>query len=787
MRALDKKLLRDVWRLRLHAAGVALVLACGLSIFVMAVGMRGSMERTRQDYYLERRMADLAVSLVRAPDRVAAALAEAPGVQAVETRVAGLALVDLPGVIEPPSARLVSLPAAGRPRVNDLVMARGRWPDPRRAEEILLSQAFADAHRLGPGDTIDVTLYGRRKTLRIVGVANSPEFVFVSAPGELFRQADRFGVIWMGREGLARAYDLDGAFNDAVFLLGRNANPAETADAIDRILEPYGATGSYGRDRMISDRFLSEELRQLSTMATFLPAFFLIIAAFLVNIALGRVIATERSNIGLLKAFGYTDAAVAWHYAKSALIFAAIGALLGSMGGVGFGRAIAELYRDYYHFPRLDFVASPATFAGAWLAAFTAAVAGCLFSVLRAARLAPAAALTPPPPTSFSATSRLWSDFAARLDAKSRIIFRRIMRFPRRAATTALGVALAIALLVMARTFPAEMDYLLDVNFGVANRQDITLTFSETRDVGVLHHLERLPGVLYAEPFRIDDVTLHHNGRAVHEAVYGVVQDAQLSRIIGARQQAVSLPPAGVSLARALAEKLGAQPGDEILLEQMRGRRIAIPVRVSAIVDPMIGASAYMELDALSRLLREPGRVSGAHLLADPIDHENFNRAIKEIPAIAGASFVQQAEASMRREFDEGVGMMNFIYAAFAAVMAGGVAFSAARITLAEQERDLATLRVLGFTRLEASYVLVGELMTLALLAVPGGIAIGTWLAVWLMRLFETDMYAFPFVFNPPGYAFAVAFTLLCVLSASSIVRTGVDRLDMIGVLKARD
>lgn len=787
MRALDKKLFRDVWRMRLHAAGVALVLACGLSVLVMAVGMRGSMERTRAAYYAERHMADLAVSLVRTPDRVARQLADAPGVQAMETRISGVALLDLPGVEEPPSARLVSLPRDGRPRVNDLTLARGRWPDPGRANEILLSQAFADANRIGPGDTLAAIMYGRRQNLHVVGIANSPEFVFVAAPGELFRQAGRFGVIWMGREALARAYDLDGAFNDAVFILGRNANAAETIGVIDRILEPYGSTGAYGRERMISDRFLSEEMRQLSTMATFIPALFLITAAFLVNIALGRVIATERSNIGLLKAFGYSDAAVAWHYAKSALIFAAVGAFLGSAAGVALGRAVADLYRDYYHFPRLDFAASPATFIGAWTAGFAAALAGCLVSVLRAARLAPAAALTPPPPTAFFAAGPAIADFAARLDAKSRIIMRRIIRFPRRAGTTALGVAFAIALLVVAQTFPAEMDYLLDVNFGVAQRQDVTLTFAEARDRSVLHQVNRLPGVFYAEPFRIDDIVFRHNGRTVHEAIFGVPQSARLSRVVGTSQNPIPPPIAGIALARALANKLDARPGDEIRIEQTRGQRIAAQVRVSAIVDPMIGSSAYMELSALSRILREPGRISGAHLMMDPAQFDAFNREIKRIPAIAGASYIGQAESSMRREFQEGVGVMNFIYAAFAAIMAGGVAFSAARITLAEQERDLATLRVLGFTRTEVSYILIGELMALALLAIPAGVALGTLLAVWLMQLFQTDMYAFPFVFNPGGYAFAIAFTLASVAAAALVVRTGVDKLDMIGVLKARD
>lgn len=787
MSTLDSKLLRDVWRMRLHALGVALVLGCGLSVLVMAVGMRDSMERTRTSYYGERLMADIAASAVRVPDRVAAELAATPGVQAMEARVSGIALVDLAGVSEPASARLISLPARGRPRVNDLVLARGRWPDAARADEILISQAFADANGLELGDVVSATLRGRHQGLRIVGVANSPEFIFAAAPGELFRQAKRFGIVWMNREALARAYDLDGAFNDAVFILGRNANAVEVIAAIDAILAPYGGSGAYGRERMISDRFLTEELRQLATMAVFLPALFLLTAAFLVNIAMGRVIATERSNIGLLKAFGYSDAAVAWHYAKSAVLFAALGAAIGSIAGIALGRAVAEIYRDYYHFPSLDFEASPLTLAVAWATGLAASLSGCIFSVLRAAKLSPAEALTPPRPTSFFAAAGMLSRIEAGLDAKSRIIARRILRFPRRAATTALGVSFAIALLIVARTIPAEMDYLLDVNFGIANRQDITVTFPDARGRDAIFEVQRLPGVFYAEPFRAEEIILRHEGRTVHEMIFGLAQPGRLNQLVGAGQRVVTAPASGIALARALARKLDAEPGDEILIEQTRGQRLATAVRVSAIVDPMIGSSAYMDMEQLARLMREPGRANGAHLALDDARTDAFNRAIKDIPGIAGVSYVREAELSMRREFDQSIGVMNLIYAAFAAIMAGGVAFSAARITLAEQERDLATLRVLGFSRVEISYILVGELMALSLLAVPVGAGLGALLAIWLMRMFQTDMYAFPFVFDAGGFAFAIAFTLACVASAAMVVRSNLDKLDMIAVLKARD
>jgi putative ABC transport system permease protein len=786
MRALDRKLWRDIWRMRLHALGVVLVLACGLAMFVMAVGMRETLARTRADYYAERSMADIAVSLARAPDRLGPALSAIAGVEAVETRIAGYAMLDLQDVVEPASARLISLPRQGRPRVNDLALARGRWPDPQRSEEVLVSEAFGQALRLEIGDALNAVVHGRRQRLVVTGFANSPEFVFVSAPGELFPQPARFGVIWMGREALARAYDMDGAFNEAVLRLGRGGQAPVVTQALDELLSAYGSGGAYGRDRMMSDRYLSEELKQLATMATFLPAFFLVVAAFLVNISLARVIATERSNIGLLKAFGYGGGAVAWHYAKSALIFAAVGALIGSLGGVAFGRAIAGLYRVYYHFPEFSFAASPATLLAAWTAGLAAAGAGALVSVSRAAKLPPAAALAPPRPAAFHALGGWLKALSARLDAKSRIIVRRIVRFPRRAATTSLGVALAIALLVVAQTFPAVMQHILHVHFTLANRQDVTLTLVEAQSSGVLHDIERLPGVIDAEPFRIEEAVLRHGQRSVREAVFGVTPGARLNRIVS-REGPIAPPADGVLLARALAEKLDARPGDEIVFEQARGARVQARLRVAGVVDPMVGSGAYMELQELARLVREGERINGAHVRLDPTFYDAFNARLKRTPALVGASFVSLAERAMRDAIDRSVGTMNVIYGLFAAVMAGGVAFSAARVTLAEQERDLATLRVLGFTRAEASYVLLGELAVLTALAAPLGVALGTGLGMWLMRLFATDIYAFPYVFNPSGYAFAVGFTFVCVAAAALLVRADIDRLDMVAVLKARD
>jgi putative ABC transport system permease protein len=671
--------------------------------------------------------------------------------------------------------------------VNAIVLHEGRLPDPARAHEIVINEAFAERNALGPGDELAAVLYGRRRVLAIVGVASSPEFVFAVAPGEITPEPQRFGVFWMGREGLARAYDLDGAFNDVVIRLARDAEPREVMAAVDGVLARHGGRGAYGRDRMISAQFLEDELDGLQTMASVLPPIFLGVAVFLVNVSLSRLIATERANIGLLKSFGYTNAAVAVHYAKFSLAFAALGTVLGvTVGQVG-GDYMAEIYRSVYRLPDLAFEAGPLVYLGAVGVGLAAAVLGSAQAVLRAIRLPPAAALAPPAPTGFGGLGASVENAARRLDAKSRMIVRRIVRFPRRALSTVAGMAAAIALLVTSQHFPIAMNHIVDVNFGSQQRMDVTLAFADTFDAAILRDVRELPGVLVVEPMRAAPVLLTAGPHSQRDTILGIPDGARLNRVLDSDEQPVPPRPDGLTLAETLADKLGVQVGDVVRVQATEGRRRSADVPVVAVVDPFVGAPAYMELDALNRLLQEPERVTAAYLLVDGAASAAFNREVKELPAIAGVTYADNSEATLRKLFSEGSGFFAALFVLFASLMAAGVAFSAARVTLAEQERDLATLRVLGFRRGEASYVLLGELGALLLAAIPFGIVLGYLMTRWLFSQFETELFQFPHVVSPGAYGESVLFVVVAVVGASLAVRRGVDRLDLVGVLKSRE
>lgn len=795
MKPLDRKLLRDLRRLWMQAVAVGVVLGCGIALYVMATGMYGSLEDARDRYYASSRMADLAGTLVRAPESMSRELAAIPGIAALETRASGIGLISLEGVSEPVSARLVSLPVDRRPRVNDLVLKRGRWPDAARSAEVLVNEAFAEAHAIEPGLRIPVLIRGQRKFLEIVGIASSPEFVFAVAPGDILPEPRRFGVLWMGREALGRALDLDGAFNDVVLRLANDAggettseaNRARVIAAVDARLARFGGRGLYGRDRMLSARYLSDELSQLRTLASILPPIFLLVAIFLINVTLSRLVATERANIGLLKAFGYGNVTIGAHYAKFAMAFCLGAALLGVLLGNWVGAYMATVYQAVYRLPELDFRAGLVVYLGALAVALLAALLGAVSAVRRAIRLAPAVALSPPAPTDFRRFGESLEQRVRALDARARMLVRRIVRFPRRSATTVGGIALALALLIMSEHFPIAIERIITINFGTTQRMHVTVTFAEREQDRVLREVARLPGVLQVEPLRTAEVILSAGARREREAVLGIPQGALLNRVVGTDLEVVEPSADGLTLSSGLARKLEVRVGDRLRLEATDGRRVITEVQVVRIVQPFLGSAAYMEQSALGRLLREPGRVDSAYLWIDARERAALSARLKDIPAVVGVTFADNAERSLRQLFEQGAGFFSFMFLMFSLAMASGVAFSAARVTLGEQERDLATLRVLGFRRHEASSVLLGELLMLLVVAVPIGLLLGALLSRWMMQQFETELFSFPFIFDVPTYARAALFVIAAVLAAALWVRRDVDRLDLVAVLKSRE
>jgi putative ABC transport system permease protein len=619
----------------------------------------------------------------------------------------------------------------------------------------------------------------------VVGTALSPEHVYVIAPGGLMPDPERFGVVWMGRKALAAAWDMEGAFNDVTLGLAAGTSPEAVIARLDPLLAPRGGTGAIPRADQISNWFLMNELAQLRTMATVLPTIFLAVAAFLANTVLARLIETERREIALMKAFGYSNLAVGWHYAKLALAMAGIGVVAGWALGAALGRWNTELYAGFFRFPFLEFRPGAAAFAISAAASLGAALFGALFAVRRAAALPPAEAMRPPAPERMSLD--LPAAALAALDAPTRIILRQLLRAPVRAALTVAGISLAVAVLVMAMQWRSAVDRMAYQYFHEAQRQDVILGFAELRPAKARFDLARMPGVLAVEPLRIVPADLIGAGGAHRGAVTGMPEAATLQVLAGADGRAREVPAGGVVLDGMLAEKLGVRPGDPVRIEVLEGARPVIETEVTALVDGFIGMTATMRLDALNRALGDGPVFEYASLLTDPAEEAAFLKATTETPMISMVLLKRAAFEKFYQTLGETIMIFIGFFVAFAGALAIGVVYNAARIALSERGRELATLRVLGFTRGEIAYILLGETALLTLLALPLGCLAGRGLVALMDRMFETELYRMPFGVPPSVYAEAALAVIAASAVSALLVRRRLDRLDLVAVLKTRE
>lgn len=787
MKALDLKLLRDLWQMRGQVLAIALVLAAACATFVMSVGVHRSLKDTRDAYYARNQFADVFAGMTRAPRSVVARLAAIPGVRSAEGTIQQYATLDFPGRAAPVRALLNGVEEAGGNRLNRLTLRAGRLPQPGSPGEVVADEAFVSANGLALGSRIEALVYGRKQTLRIVGVGLAPDYIYALAPGDIIPDDTRFGVFWIGRKALEASTDRTEAINSVALTLERGASEAEVIRAVDTLLAPYGGSGAHGRKDQQSHAFLDNELSQLNAMTKVIPPVFLLVAVFLVYIVLGRMIRTERTQIGLIKAFGYSDWAIALHYLKFALAIAVLATALGAAGGIWMGSAMTEIYARYYRFPFLFYHVAPSVILAAGALSLAAAALGALGGMRAVAALNPAVAMSPPPPPVYRAglVERLGK--AAGFTAIGHMIVRHIARWPGRSAITVLGVALSGGLLFATTQFADSSTTMLDAFFFRAQRQDLTVTFTEPRSEDVLFALAQLPGVLRVEPVRAVPATITHGSRTERTAIETTRADTQLSLRIDRDGQMLPMPVAGLMLSRQLADKLAVRSGDRVEVTMLGGRRAREVLPVASVVDEFIGERAYAAEATLEALARDGAPAGAALLRIDPAARDAILTRLKAMPLVLGVTEKTAALEKFEEMIDENMLTMISFYIAFASAIAVGVVYNSARILFSERAHELATLRVLGYFRSEVGLVLLGELALLVVVSVPFGCVIGYGMAQLMTAMFSSDLFRLPFAPSRASYGWSVVIVLIAAMGTAATVARRVQRLDMVRVLKARE
>ncbi|MCW5746504.1 MAG: FtsX-like permease family protein [Alphaproteobacteria bacterium] len=787
MSLLDRKLRRDLTAMRGQVITIALVVAAGIAVFVASISTYDSLRAGRDRFYRDARFPEIFVTLKRAPLSVVARLADIPGVIAVEPRIVRDVIVDLPSAALPVSARMVSLSHAGDEPLARLYVRRGAAPQPGDALGAAISEAFAEANRVAPGSDVRVVLNGRVQRFQVTGIALSPEYIYAVKPGLPIPDDRFYAVLWVDRSAAEAAFDMKGAFNDAVLALAPGTDPQAVIAELDRVLEPYGSVGAIARRDQTSNRFLQDELDQQKVMSITIPFIFIAVAAFLLNVALGRMVAAQREQIAALKALGFPTAPLVGHYLKLVAAVVLIGAALGVAGGIAFGHAMIASYQGFFRLPALTFEFTAWSAMLGTAISLAAAVLGVLAALRRIVALAPAVAMRPPAPLHFRHgwLERLLP--ARSLTPRRIMVLRNIAGRPLRTALTVVGIGFAVPMVTLGLFWRDAINYMIDVQFGLVERGNAMVTFPHPLDRAVIGDLAREAGVLAVEGQRIVPVRLRAGHRSYLTAVIGLPGDGELRRPHDAALRPIEVSAEGVTLSRQLAQRLGVVPGDLLSVEVMEGKRRKRDLPVSATVWESLGMACYMDIDALNRLTGEGDVVSAAALYVDAAALPDLSRRFKDLPVIESMSMKAYALSSFIEKVASLVLVSAGILTAFAVIIAVGVVYNSARIGLQERAWELASLRVLGFSRAEVAAILFGQFVVEIAIGLPLGVVLSRQIVGLISRYQSNESFQIPAVIGASTYVAAIAVVVAAAAASMYVVRRRIDRLDLVAVLKTRE
>jgi putative ABC transport system permease protein len=766
---------------------ITLVVMSGVATFIMFITTMHSLDLTRNRFYRDYNFADAFVYLKRAPESLKDKIKEVPGVNQVETRVSAYVKLDISGFPEPVTGHIISVPDDGRPLLNRLYIRKGRLADPAKDNEVVINETFAHAHGFNLGDQFAAIINGKWKKLTITGIALSPEFVLVMRPFAMSPDFKRYGILWMSRKAISKAYNMEGAFNDIVLTLYPGAKVNDVLRELDNIVDRYGGFGAYARKDQISHRLLNEEFNMLRNMSKIFPTIFICVAAFLLNVVMSRTINTQREQIAALKAFGYDNVAIGIHYAQLVVLIILAGLVIGIVAGIWLGKILGGIYMEVYRFPALTFVLKPWVIITAIFISIASALVGTLHSLWRAAKQPPAEAMRPEPPAKYQITLLEKMGIGRALSQPSRIIVRNIERKPIRTFLSVIGIAVACATMISSGFFKDSVDYMVNVQFVLSQKEDMAVGFVEPTSYRALYEIKEMEGVHHAETFRTVPVKLKFGSSSYKTVINGIEPDSLLHPLLDTNLKPVALPQEGIIINDYLGEILGVKAGDILTVEALEGSKAIRQVPVVALVKLYLGVMGYMDVKALNRLMKEGDAVSGVYLTADAQYQEKLYRSFVNMPRVSG-TIVRKNE--IRNFYDvQAKGMLFFTF--IATLMAGsisiGVVYNNARIALSERSRELSSLRVLGYTRGEISYILLGELGLITLAAIPLGFLVGYALCGYIAAVLQSDLFRIPLVIEMKTFALAAAVVLASASISGLIVRHKLDHLDLVEVLKTRE
>jgi putative ABC transport system permease protein len=798
-----KKLLRDLRARKGSLSALSLVGVLGISFLIGSYGVYFDLRDARDQFYDGYALADFRVTVKAVPENLVRFLEDEPGVARMEGGVSLDARIDMAGFPDPVQATLVGVPRGGKV-FNRLLPTDGGTVEELSDDRCFASSAFFAAHHLSAGDSLNVILLGQRQSFQVAGGVQSPEFVYVLAPGGgLAPDPLRTAVLFLPLRQLQEAGELENSYNQILGrfsedVRGRPEREAEVLGRLEKRLEPYGVLEAVPRSQFLSVQFLESDIVGLKVSSSVMPSLCLIIVAVVLNVVIGRLVAGQRTIVGTLKALGYSTTAVTVHYLGFGLVVGGVGAVGGVALGLALQGGLLSLYRTVYELPIAQPKFYPQLVGISVGLSLGFALLGTSFGVRAATRLAPAVAMRPPPPEKGGRIllergpfRPLWSALPFSL----KLILRAIFRNPFRSCVTFGSSFVATTIMVEALAMGSSISVLIDREFRQAQRQDVTILLREPEDrISVRRELETLPGVQLVETQLSVPATLiahlPQGDKRRQVVIQGLPAHPVLEnplRLTPALRDGMNGDQNGIYLSRKLAELLGVRVGDRLEVELRRGTRRTVGLSVAGLVDTSLGLGSYARADRLARLIGENAVTDKILLQIDPEMRPLLVARMWDRPEVLSLTWRADSLVQMERTLQQNMGTMLTVIIVFCGFLAFGAVLNTALVALAEREREVGTLRVLGYTPFSVTAIFSGESLLLNSLGVACGWWGGAALTYAITRAYDTEIFRIPFVFNPWIVAKASAVMLAFLVASQLVLGLIVRRLPWLEVLKIRE
>ena len=792
MRLLDRKLLRELYQAKGLLLAITSIIAVGISCYVAMQSAYHNLSRAKTQYYRQCRMADFWIDVKKVPVAELQAVASLPGVTEIQSRIQFFATVDLQQVSQPLNGLVISLPDRPGHPLCDIVPRRGGYFTDRRANEVIVNDAFARQHRIYPGQWIHVLLNDRRQELFVVGTAISSEFTYLLGPGAITPDPESFGVFYVKRTFAEDVYDFQGAANQIVGRLApeKRDRPDDVLRRAETLLEPYGVATTTPLKLQASNHFLSGEIEGLGAFASVVPTIFLAVAALVLNVLINRLARQQRTVVGTLKALGYSDPQVFFHFLKYGLSVGIAGGLAGSILGYLFASGMTIMYRQFFEFPQLDSGFYWYTHAVGLSVSLICAIVGTFHGARTMLRLRPAEAMRPEPPRRgrrilLERITPLWN----RLDAAWRMALRSVFRQRFRTAAAVFAAAMGSGLLVTGFMMLQAMDFLVEFQFFKVARSDIDLVFKQERGEDALDEVRQLVGVDYVEPTLHVPCTFLHGPYRRKGGIYGLKPDAQLTVPIDVHGHRVTLPEHGLLLSRQMAKTLHVGPGQSVEIVPVRGERRPIAMPVVGVVDGYMGLTVYARIDYLSQAVGEEFAVNGVQLLTDnvPGHRAMLHHQLKRLPGVQSITARQDMVDNLMETIIQSQSATISVIVGFAGVVFFGSVVNASLVSLAERRREVATFRGLGYDTVRVGNLFLRETMITTLVGAVLGMPFGYGLTVLTAMAYNTDLIQLPVVTAPWIWLTTAALAVVFALIAHAVVQWRIATMNFVEALKVQE